>query len=57
MKVTIQEPGQEPDIVSLDEAIDEYQLDSDDVEVLKQGGVVWYRDTALTVEEDDGDAL
>lgn len=53
IRVDVEEPHQPATTISLGYAIDLYYLSNEEVEDLKQGFIVWYKDVALSIHQDD----
>ena len=51
-EVDIEEPNRDPWTISLARAIKDYSLDKDDISLLSSGGIVWWRDVAISKHED-----
>jgi hypothetical protein len=53
--IDVEEPHRPTETIPLEQAIKTYLLDEVDVDLLKAGQVVWYKDIALSMHRDEGE--
>lgn len=53
VRIDIEEPGEDLIVLPLEEAIEEYLLSDDDVQEMKDGKIIWVKDTAFSLHEED----
>lgn len=54
IQIDVEEPNRPTQVISLEDAVEIYALDDLDIRTLKTaGGIVWYKDVALTLHRDD----
>jgi hypothetical protein len=53
--VDVEAPGVDLITIPLEQAMEDYLLDGQDIRRLRMGETVWYKDTAITMHQEDSE--